>query len=125
MFRSLRNELAGEAKKFREPQVPNLKGALVDVHAPNGRKRNVMVTAQKKVGKEMKKLRPKPFGYSFSVGNKRAEVGLLERLETSVQRDIEINLNEEVMNSSYDMEPNVVIRVWCSVVKLVVCYRRS
>ncbi|QCD83367.1 hypothetical protein DEO72_LG2g3711 [Vigna unguiculata] len=96
MFRSLRNELAGEAKKFREPQVPNLKGALVDVHAPNGRKRNVMVTAQKKVGKEMKKLRPKLFGYSFSVGNKRAEVGLLE------SRKVGGMLQKELKDDVYD-----------------------
>jgi len=39
MFRNLRNKLVEEAKKSGEPAVPNLKGALVDVRAPSGEKK--------------------------------------------------------------------------------------
>jgi len=59
----------------------------------------------------MKKIRIELLGPNSSSGSKRVEVRLLERSETSVRRDIEINLNKEVMKSLDNMEPNVVIRV--------------
>jgi len=70
-----------------------------------------VVPTQKGVGKEMKKIRIELLGPNSSSGSKRVEVRLLERSETSVRRDIEINLNKEVMKSLDNMEPNVVIRV--------------
>lgn len=66
--------------------------------------------AQIWVNKDIKKLRTELLGPSSSCQSKKPEVRLLDVPKTSVRRDIEINLDEEVMNSLDNMEPNAIIR---------------
>jgi len=110
LFKSLKNELAKEAKKSGEPEVLNLKAALMNVRLSGNMKRKVATPAQKCVGKDIKKLRVELLGPSSSFGSKKLEVRLLERHETNVRRDMKINLDEEVIKPIDNMEPNFVLK---------------
>ena len=58
----------------------------------------------------MKRLRAALLGSGSSSGAKKPEVGLIELPETLVQRDIDINLSEALVNSIDNMEPNAMVK---------------
>ncbi|QCD81437.1 hypothetical protein DEO72_LG2g1763 [Vigna unguiculata] len=87
LFQTLRKEKAARAKAVGDTEVPNLQESLVDVHVHGGTKRKAELLA-----------RPGP------------EAGLIELPETVVQRDIEINMLETLINSIDNMDPNHLVK---------------
>ncbi|QCD96231.1 hypothetical protein DEO72_LG6g933 [Vigna unguiculata] len=69
-------------------------------------KRKVELPARPSRGKDVKKVRAALLGSGSSSGTKGLEAGLTELLETTVWKDIEINMPEMLINSIDSMEPN-------------------
>ncbi|QCD96232.1 hypothetical protein DEO72_LG6g934 [Vigna unguiculata] len=84
--------------------------SLVDVHVHGGMKRKVELPARPSRGKDVKKVRAALLGSGSSSGTKGLEAGLTELLETTVWKDIEINMPEMLINSIDSMEPNHLVR---------------
>jgi len=105
MFQNLRHQLVEVAQKSGDLDVPNLTKALVDIHQLSNEKKKGELVARRGVGNERMKLRVEFLGRerSLAFGSKCLEFGTLEKPELNVCKDIEINVDEEVM------EPNVVI----------------
>jgi len=57
MFWNLRHQLAEEAKKSGDPNVPNFKNALVDICWSSSEKQKGAPPTQRGVGKERKNVR--------------------------------------------------------------------
>ena len=58
----------------------------------------------------MKKVRAALLGPGSSSGAMKPEAGLIEFPETTVRKDIEINLSETLVNSIDNMEPYAMVK---------------
>ena len=97
LFQAFRKERAMKAKIAGNTEVPNLQESLVEVHVHGGTK--------------MKAELPIRVAWTgSSSGAKGPEAGLIELPETSVRKDIDINLPETMINSIDSMEPDHLVR---------------
>ncbi|QCE03860.1 hypothetical protein DEO72_LG8g1889 [Vigna unguiculata] len=110
LFQALRKEIAAKAKTVGNTVVPNLQESLVEVHVHGGTKRKAELPAQPGKGKDLKKVRAALLGPGSSSGAKGPEFGLIELPETSVRKDMDINLPEIVINSIDSIEPDHLVR---------------
>ncbi|QCD92466.1 hypothetical protein DEO72_LG5g530 [Vigna unguiculata] len=110
LFQALRKEKAAKARSAGNTKVPNLKDPLVEIHVHGGSKRKAEVPAKQDGGKDVKRVMVTLLGLESSSGAKKPKVGLIELLETTVRRDIEINLSESLVNSIDNIEPNAMIK---------------
>ncbi|QCE10284.1 hypothetical protein DEO72_LG10g1512 [Vigna unguiculata] len=106
LFQALQKEMAAKAKTAGNTDVQNLQESLVEVHVHGGTKRKAKLPARPGKGKDLKKVRAVLLGPGSSSGEKGPESGLIELPETSVRKDIDINLPEIVINSIDSMEPD-------------------
>jgi len=102
--------MAAKAKTAGNTKVLNLQESLVEVHVHGDTKRKVELPARPGKGKDVKKVRAALLGQGSLSGAKGPEVGLIELPETSVRKDIDINLPEIVINSIDSMEPDHLVR---------------
>ncbi|QCE04196.1 hypothetical protein DEO72_LG8g2229 [Vigna unguiculata] len=109
-FQALRKEKAVKAKAVGNTEVPNLQESLVEVHVHNGTKRKAELPARPSRGKDVKKMRVALLGQGSSSGAKGPKVGLIELSETTVRKDIEINMTETLINSIDSMESDPLVR---------------
>ncbi|QCD79681.1 hypothetical protein DEO72_LG1g3328 [Vigna unguiculata] len=91
--------MAAKAKTTGNTDVPNLQESLVEVHVHGNTKRKAELPARPDKGKDVKKARAALLGAGSSSGTKGPESGLIELPETSVRKDIAINLPETIINS--------------------------
>jgi len=110
LFQALRKKMAAKAKTTGNIDVPNLQESLVDVHVHGDTKRKAALPARPGKGKDLKKVRVTLLGPRSSSGTKGPESGLIELPETSVRKDIDINLPEIVINSIESMEPDHLVK---------------
>jgi len=110
LFQALRKEKAGKARAAGSTEVPNLQESLVDVHVHGGTKRKVELSASPSKGKDVKKVRVALMGLGSSSGGKGPKAGLIELPETTVRKDIEINMPESLIDSIDNMEPNALVK---------------
>ncbi|QCD86697.1 hypothetical protein DEO72_LG3g1222 [Vigna unguiculata] len=110
LFQALRKEKVAKVKAAGNTKVPNLQDPLVEVHVHGGSKRKAEVPAKQGGGKDVKRVKAALLGPGSSVGAKKPKAGLFELLETTVRRDIEINLSESLVNSIDNMELNAMIK---------------
>ncbi|QCD96372.1 hypothetical protein DEO72_LG6g1074 [Vigna unguiculata] len=108
MFQALRKEKAVKAKYARNTEVSNLQDPLVEVHVHGSSKRKAEVPTKQGGGKDVKRVRATLLGLGSSSGVTKPEVGLIELPETTVRRDIDINLLESLVNSIDNMELNAM-----------------
>ena len=102
--------MAAKAKIARNTDVPNLQKSLVEVHVHGDTKRKAELPARPDKGKDVKKVRATLLWSGSSSGTKGPESGLIELPETSVRKDIDINLPEIIINSIDGMEANHLVR---------------
>jgi len=110
LFQALRKEKVVKAKAARNTKVPKLQESLVKVHVHGGSKRKAELPARPGKGKDMKKVRAALLGQGSSSGAKGPEAGLIELPETTVRKDIAINLPEIVIHSIDNMESDHFVR---------------
>jgi len=110
LFQALRKEKAVKAKAAGNTVVPNLQDSLVDVHVHGGTKRKTELPIRVGKGKDMKKVRAVVMGTSSASGVKGPKAGLIELPETTVRKDIEINVSESLINSIDNMEPRALVK---------------
>jgi len=110
LFQALRKEKAVKAKAAGNTKYPNLQESLVEVHVHGGTKRKAELSARPGKGKEVKKVRVALLGQGSSSGTKGPELGLIELPETTIIKDITINLSEIVTNSIDSIEPDHLVR---------------
>ena len=110
LFQALRKEKAVKAKVAGNTVVPNLQDSLVDVHVHGGTKRKAELPIRAGKGKDVKKVRAVVMGAGSASGVKGPEAGLIELPETTVRKDIEINMPESLINSIDNMEPRALVR---------------
>ena len=111
LFQTLRKEKAAKAKGTGSTKVPNPHGSLVDVHVHGGTKRKAELPARPGKGKDVKKVRVVLMGPGSSSGVKGPDARLIELPETTVRKDIEINMPESLIDSIDNMEPNALVKV--------------
>jgi len=61
-------------------------------------------------GKDVKKVRATLMGLGSSSGGKGPEAGLIELPETTVRKDIEIDMPKSLIDSIDNMEPNALVK---------------
>ena len=110
LFQALRKEMAPKAKTAENTDVPNLQESLVEVHMHDGTKRKAELPARPDKGKDVKKVRAALLGVGSASGTKGLESGLIDLPETSVRKDIAINLPETIINSIDSMEVDHLVR---------------
>ncbi|QCE06711.1 hypothetical protein DEO72_LG9g1725 [Vigna unguiculata] len=110
LFQTLRKEKVVKARAAGNTEVPNLQDSLVDVHVHGGTKRKVELPTRPGKGKDVKKVRAVVMGAGSSSGVKGPEARLIELLETTVRKDIEINVSESLMDSIDNMEPEALVK---------------
>jgi len=110
LFQTLRKEKAVKAKAAGNTMVPNLQDSLVDVHVHGGTKRKAELPIRPGKGKDVKKVRVVVMGTGSASGVKGPEAGLIELPETTVRKDIEINVPESMMDSIDNMEPKALVK---------------
>ena len=110
LFQSLHKEKAVKGRAAGNTEVPNLQDSLVDVHVHGGTKRKVELPTRPGKGKDVKKVRAVVMGAGSSSGVKGPEARLIELLETTVRKDIEINVSESLMDSIDNMEPEALVK---------------
>ncbi|QCD95582.1 hypothetical protein DEO72_LG6g276 [Vigna unguiculata] len=110
LFQALRKEKAVKAKVVGNTVVPNLQDSLVDVHVHGGTKRKAELPIRAGKGKDVKKVRAVVMGAGSASGVKGPKAGLIELPETTVRKDIEINVPESLINSIDNMEPRALVR---------------
>ena len=113
LFQALRKENAQKAAKARavgSSEVPNLQESLVDVHVHGRTKRKAELRARPGKGKDVKKVRATLMGPGSSSGGKGPEAGLIELPETTVRKDIDINMPKSLIDSIDNMEPNALVK---------------
>jgi len=110
LFQVLRKERVVKAKIAGNTEVPNLQESLVEVHVHGGTKRTAELPARPGKGKDVKKMKVTLLGQGSSSGAKGPKAGLIELPETSVRKDIDINLPEIVINSIDSMELDHLVR---------------
>ena len=111
LFQVLRKEIAAKAKTAGNTEVPNLQESLVEVNVHGGTKRKADLPARPGKGKDVKKVRATLLGQGSSSGAKGPEADLIELRETSVRKDIDINLPEIVINFIDSMESDHLVRM--------------
>ena len=94
LFQALRKEKAVKARAVGNIEVPNLQDSLVDIHVHGGTKRKAELPTRPGKGKDVKKVRAVVMGAGSESGVKGPEAGLIELPETTVRKDIEINMPE-------------------------------
>ena len=82
----------------------------MEVHVHGGMKRKAELSARPGRVKYVKKVRAALLGQGSSSGVKGPEAGLIEPPETTVRKDIEINMLEILINSINIMEPDHLVR---------------
>jgi len=102
--------MAAKAKTAGNTDVPNLQESLVKVHVHGGTKRKAELPARPGKGNDLKKVRVALLGLGSSSGDKGPKSGLIELPETSVRKDIDINLPETVINSIDNTESDHLVR---------------
>ncbi|QCD82413.1 hypothetical protein DEO72_LG2g2752 [Vigna unguiculata] len=110
LFQALRKEKAAKARAAGSTKVPNLQESLVDVHVHGGTKRKVELRARTGKGKDVKKVWVALMGPGSSSRGKGPEAGLIELLETTMRKDIEINMPELLINLIDNMELNALVK---------------
>jgi len=75
LFKSLKKELVEEAKKVGHFKVWNMKEPFVEFQVQDGTKRKAMVPVQKRVGKDVKKVRAELLGPGSSTTVKKPKSG--------------------------------------------------
>ncbi|QCD86850.1 hypothetical protein DEO72_LG3g1378 [Vigna unguiculata] len=110
LFQALRKEKAVKAKTAGNTEVPNLQESLLEVHVYGGTKRKAELPARPGKGKDVKKVRAALLGLGSSSWTKGPEAGLIELPETSIRKDIHINLPETVINSIDNMESDHLVK---------------
>jgi len=110
LFQTLRKEKAVKAKAAGNTMVPNLQDSLVDVHVHGGTKRKAELPIRPGKGKDMKRVRAVVMGADSASGVKGPKVGLIELSETTVRKDIEINVPELLIDSIDNMESNALVK---------------
>ena len=110
LFQALRKEKAVQAKAVGSTEVPNLQESLGEVHVHGGPKRKVELPTRPNKGNDVKKVRVSLLGQGSSSGAKGPEADLIELLEMTVRKDIEINMREILINSIDSMEPDHLVR---------------
>ena len=75
-----------------------------------GTKRKAELPLRVGKGKDVKKVRAAVMGAGSASGVKGPEAGLIELLETTVRKDIEINVLESLINSIDNMEPRALVK---------------
>jgi len=110
LFQTLWKKKAAKAKSAGNTKVPNLQDPLVEVHVHEGMKRKAEVLAKQGGGKDVKKVRATLLGPGSSSGAKKPEAGLIEWPETTIWRDIKINLAESLVKFIDNMEPNAMVK---------------
>ena len=75
-----------------------------------GTKRKAELPASPGRGKDVKKVRAALLGSGSSSGAKGPKARLIELPETTVRKDIEINMSETLINSIDSMESNHLVR---------------
>jgi len=110
LFQAFRKEKAVKAKVVGNTVVPNLQDSLVDIHVHGGTKRKVELPIRAGKGKDVKKMRAAVMGPGSTSGVKGPEAGLIELPETTVRKDIEINVSESLINSIDNMEPRALVK---------------
>jgi len=110
LFQALRKEKAAKARAAGSTEVPNLQESLVDVHVHGGTKRNEELSARPGKGKDVKKVRAVLMGPGSSSGGKGPEAGLIELPETTIWKDIDINMSKSLIDSIDNMEPNALVK---------------
>jgi len=110
LFQALRKEKVAKAKSVGNSEVPNLQNPLVEVHVHGDTKRKAEVPAKQGGGKDVKKVRATLLGSGSSSRAMKLEVGSIELPETTVRRDIKINLAKFLVNSIDNMEPNAMVK---------------
>jgi len=110
LFQALRKEKAVKAKAAENTVVPNLQDSLVDVHVHGGTKRKAELPISAGKGKDVKKVLAAVMGLGSASGVKGPEVGLIELPETTVSKDIEINVSKALINSIDNMEPRALVK---------------
>ena len=110
LFQTMRKEKAMKAKAVGNTVVPNLQDSLVDVHVHGGTKRKAELPIRPDKGKDVKKVRAAVMGAGSASGVKGPEAGLIELPETTVGKDIEINVPESLINSIDNMKPRTLVK---------------
>jgi len=83
----------------------------VEVHVHGGTKKKVELPTRSGRGKDVKKVRAALLGQGLSSGAKGPKAGLIELPETTVRKDIEIDMPEILINSINNMEPDNLVRM--------------
>ncbi|QCD96288.1 hypothetical protein DEO72_LG6g990 [Vigna unguiculata] len=94
LFQALRKEKAVKARAAGNIEVPNLQDSLVDIHVHGGTKRKAELPTRPGKGKDVKKVRAVVMGAGSESGVKGPKARLIELPETTVRKDIEINMPE-------------------------------
>jgi len=110
LFQALRKEKTVKVKAAGNIEVPNLQESLVEVHVHGGTERKAELLATPGRGKDVKKVRVALLGQGSFSGAKGPEAGLIELPETTVRKDIEINMTETLINSIDSMELDHLVR---------------
>ncbi|QCD86438.1 hypothetical protein DEO72_LG3g961 [Vigna unguiculata] len=110
LFQTLRKEKAVKARAARNTKVPNLQDSLVDVHVHSGTKRKAELPTRPGKGKDVKKVRSVVMGVGSASEVKGPKAWLIELPETTVRKDIEINVPESLMDSIDNMEPKALVK---------------
>jgi len=110
LFQALRKEKAMKARATGSTEVPNLQKSLVDVHVHGGTKRKVELSARPGKGKDVKKVWAVLMGTGSSSGGKGPEAGLIELPETTLRKDIKINMPESLIDSIDNIESNALVK---------------
>jgi len=111
LFKALREEKAIKAKAAGNTEVPNLQESLVEVHVHGDTKRKAELPDRPSRGKNVKKVRVTLLRHGPSSGAKGPEAGPIELPETTVKKDIEINMTETLINSIDSMEPDHLVKM--------------
>ena len=80
------------------------------MHVHCGTKRKAELPAKPGKGKDVKKVRAALMGPGSSSGGKGLRARLIELLEATVRKDIEINMPESLIDSIDNMEANALVK---------------
>ena len=110
LFQALRKEKTVKVKAVGNIKVPNLQESLVEVRAHGSTKRKAELPTSSGKGKDVKKVRAALLGQGSFSGAEGPEAGLIELLETTVRKDIDINMSETLINSIDNLELDHLVR---------------
>ena len=99
-----------KARAAGNTEVPNLQDSLVHVHVHGGTKRKAELLTRPGKGIDIKQVRVVVMGAGSASGVKGPEAGLIELPETTIRKDIEINVPKSLMDSIDNMEPKALMK---------------